>query len=131
MRLTLQASIDHMGDLDAALPPAATMDGLVALVTGASRGIGTAIAERFTTGLASEVWGDNIAVNVLSPSGLVLTPGVVHHKLDKRVPVDRHEPASYMAEAAFALCSGDPKVLTGRVTYAKPLLEELGVPLPD
>lgn len=94
-------------------------------------GMCKAALERFTTGLASEVWSDNVAVNVLSPSGLVLTPGVVHHKLDQRVPVDRHEPVSYMAEAAYALCSGDPKMLTGRVTYAKPLLEELGIPLPD
>jgi hypothetical protein len=77
------------------------------------------------------VWSDGIAVNVLSPSGLVLTPGVLHHQLDKRTPVDRHELVSYMAEAAHALCTGDPQVLTGKVTYAKPVLEELGVALPD
>ena len=93
-------------------------------------GMCKAALERFTTGMASEVWGDNVAVNVLSPSGLVLTPGVLHHKLDQRTPADRHEPVSYMAEAAHALCTGDPKVLTGKVAYAKPLLEELGIPLP-
>ncbi|GAC1530174.1 MAG: SDR family NAD(P)-dependent oxidoreductase [Acidimicrobiales bacterium] len=87
-------------------------------------GMCKAALERFTTGLASEVHGDGIAVNVLSPSGLVLTPGVLHHKLDQRTPVDRHEPVSFMAEAAHVLCSGDPEVLTGRVTYARPLLEE-------
>jgi citronellol/citronellal dehydrogenase len=94
-------------------------------------GMCKAALERFTTGLASEVWGDGIAVNVLSPSGLVLTPGVLHHKLDQFAPPDRREPVSYMAAAAHALCTGDPKVLTGKVTYAKPILEELGVPLPD
>jgi NAD(P)-dependent dehydrogenase (short-subunit alcohol dehydrogenase family) len=93
-------------------------------------GMCKAALERFTTGLASEVWSDNIAVNVLSPSGLVLTPGVLHHKLDTFTPKDRHEPVSFMAEAAHALCTGDPKVLTGKVTYAKPILEELGIPLP-
>jgi citronellol/citronellal dehydrogenase len=93
-------------------------------------GMCKAALERFTTGLAAEVWNDNIAVNVLSPSGLVLTPGVLHHQLDKRTPPDRHEPASYMAEAAYALCTGDPKVLTGKVTYAKPILDELGIPYP-
>ena len=31
-----------------------------------------------------------------------------------------------MAEAALALCSGDPKTLTGRVAYSQPLLAELG-----
>jgi citronellol/citronellal dehydrogenase len=93
-------------------------------------GMCKAALERFTTGLAAEVWKDNIAVNVLSPSGLVLTPGVLHHQLDKRTPPDRHEPVSYMAEAAHALCTGDPKVLTGKVTYAKAILDELGIPLP-
>jgi citronellol/citronellal dehydrogenase len=93
-------------------------------------GMCKAALERFTTGLASEVWADGIAVNVLSPSGLVLTPGVVHHKLDTFTPKDRHEPVEYMAEAAFALCTGDPRERTGKVTYAKPILEELGIPLP-
>jgi citronellol/citronellal dehydrogenase len=93
-------------------------------------GMCKAALERFTTGLAAEVWNDGIAVNVLSPSGLVLTPGVLHHKLDTFTPKERQEPVEYMAEAAFALCSGDPKVLTGKVTYAKPILDELGVPLP-
>jgi NAD(P)-dependent dehydrogenase (short-subunit alcohol dehydrogenase family) len=94
-------------------------------------GMCKAALERFTTGLAAEVWADNIAVNVLSPSGLVLTPGVLHHKLDTFTPPERHEPVSYMAEAAHALCTGDPKVLTGKVTYAKPILTELGIPFPD
>lgn len=93
-------------------------------------GMCKAALERFTTGLAAEVWDDNIAVNVLSPSGLVLTPGVLHHRLDTRTPADRHEPVAYMAEAAHVLCTGDPKVLTGRVTYARPILDELGVTLP-
>lgn len=94
-------------------------------------GMCKAALERFTTGLAAEVWDDDVAVNVLSPSGLVLTPGVLHHQLDRFTPPERQEPASYMAEAAFALCTGDPKALTGRVAYAKPILTELGIPLPD
>ena len=93
-------------------------------------GMCKAALERFTTGLASEVWNDGVAVNALSPSGLVLTPGVLHHKLDQFAPPEFQEPVSYMAEAAYALCTGDPKVLTGKVTYAKPILEELSIPLP-
>jgi citronellol/citronellal dehydrogenase len=90
-------------------------------------GMCKAALERFTTGLASEVHADGIAVNVLSPSGLVPTPGVVFHGLTRGVPKDRLEAPEVMAEAAFALCSGDPATLTGRVTYARPLLEELGL----
>jgi len=96
------------------------------LAGGAVYGMCKAALERFTTGLAAEVWNDGIAVNALSPSGLVVTPGVVHHKLDQRVPPEAHEPVSYMADAAFALCTGDPAVLTGKVTYAKSILDELG-----
>lgn len=94
-------------------------------------GMCKAALERFTTGLASEVYADNIAVNVVSPSGLVLTPGVVHHRLHERTPESRHEPVSYMAEAAHALATGDPATVTGMVTYAKPCMEELGVPFPE
>jgi citronellol/citronellal dehydrogenase len=88
-------------------------------------GMCKAALERFTTGLAAEVHADGIAVNALSPSGLVPTPGVVHHGLDRGVPADALEPVEVMADAALALCSGDPATLTGRITYARPLLAEL------
>lgn len=90
-------------------------------------GMCKAALERFTTGLASELHGDGIAVNALSPSGLVVTPGVQHHELDKRVPKERHEPVGVMAEAAFLLCSRTPSELTGRITYSQELLREFGV----
>jgi NAD(P)-dependent dehydrogenase (short-subunit alcohol dehydrogenase family) len=90
-------------------------------------GMCKAALERFTTGLAAEVYSDGIAVNVLSPSGLVPTPGVVFHGLNRGVPEDRLEAPEIMAQAAHALVTGNPAVLTGRVTYARPLLEELGV----
>ncbi len=90
-------------------------------------GMCKAALERFSSGLASEVFADGIAVNALSPSGLVVTPGVQHHKLDQFVPKEAHEPVEYMAEAAYALCTRPASELTGRITYAKPLLDELGI----
>jgi NAD(P)-dependent dehydrogenase (short-subunit alcohol dehydrogenase family) len=93
-------------------------------------GMVKAAIERFSTGLASEVYADGISVNALSPSGLVPTPGVIFHKLTEGVPEDRLEAPEVMAEAAYALCTGDPGVLTARVAYARPLLEELGVAAP-
>jgi NAD(P)-dependent dehydrogenase (short-subunit alcohol dehydrogenase family) len=92
-------------------------------------GMCKAALERFTTGLASEVYEDGIAVNVLSPSGLVATPGVVHHGLDRWTPPEAVEPVEYIVEAARALCAGDPATLTGRIAYARPLLSELGIEL--
>jgi len=89
-------------------------------------GMCKAALERFTTGLAAELYEDNIAVNVLSPAGVVATPGVVHHRLIPPGREDMAEPVEIIAEAALALCSGDPTTLTGKVTYSKPLLEELG-----
>jgi len=89
-------------------------------------GMCKAALERLTTGLAAEVWADGIAVNVLSPSGPVATPGIMYHRLVPPGAEDRYEPIEVMAEASLALCSGDPRVLTGRVAYSRPLLEELG-----
>jgi citronellol/citronellal dehydrogenase len=92
-------------------------------------GMCKAALERMATGLAAEVYADSIAVNALSPSGLVPTPGVVHHGLNRGVAPERLEAPEYMAEAAYALCTGDPARLTGKITYARPLLEELGIKL--
>ena len=43
-------------------------------------GMCKAAPERFTTGLAQEVYDEGIGVNVISP-GLAATPGVMHRKL--------------------------------------------------
>ena len=102
-------------------PPFQTLPG------GTVYGMCKAALERFTTGLAAEVYADGIAANVLSPSGLVLTPGVLHHRLDQFTPPERIEPVDVIVDAALALCTGDPASLTGRVTFAKPLLRELGL----
>ena len=90
-------------------------------------GMCKAAIERFSTGLASEVYDDNIAVNSLAPTGLVVTPGVKHHQLDQRIPVERHEDVSVIAEAAFLLCSGEPRDLTGRICFSQELLAEFHI----
>ena len=89
-------------------------------------GMCKAALERFTTGLASEVHEDGVAVNVVSP-GLVDTPGVAVHGLINEATKDRVQPIEYIAEAVFQLAIGDPSIMTGRVDYAEPLLKSLGV----
>jgi NAD(P)-dependent dehydrogenase (short-subunit alcohol dehydrogenase family) len=89
-------------------------------------GMCKAALERFTTGLASEVQADGIAVNVVSP-GLVATPGVAVHGLITEATKDRVQPIKYIAEAVFRLASGDPKTLTGQIAYAEPFLKGIGV----
>jgi citronellol/citronellal dehydrogenase len=91
-------------------------------------GMCKAAVERFSTGLASEVYADNVAVNALSPNRVVPTPGTVFHHLVRPDDPDQVvEPPAVMAEAALALCSGPPRSLTGRIAYSQDLLNELGV----
>jgi len=92
-------------------------------------GMCKAALERFSTGLAAELYNDNIAVNALSPSRVVPTPGTVFHHLTT-YDSPNAEPASVMAEAAFQLCSAEPKSRTGKIAYSQQLLTELGVPIP-
>jgi citronellol/citronellal dehydrogenase len=92
-------------------------------------GMCKAAIERLSTGLAAELYPDNVAVNALSPTKVVPTPGTVFHHLTTDGDPNS-EPTSVMAEAALMLCHRDPQSLTGRVTYSQELLQELGVPVP-
>jgi NAD(P)-dependent dehydrogenase (short-subunit alcohol dehydrogenase family) len=93
-------------------------------------GMCKAAIERFSTGLAAELYPDNIAVNALSPTRVVPTPGTIYHHLTSE-GAENSEPTSVMAAAALMLCHRDPRSLTGRVTYSQELLAELGVPVPQ
>jgi citronellol/citronellal dehydrogenase len=94
-------------------------------------GMVKAAMERFTTGLAAEVWEANVAVNSLSPSRVVPTPGTIfHHLVRPDDPNQVVEQPEMMAEAALALCSRPPRSLTGRVAYSQDLLAELAAGAP-
>lgn len=92
-------------------------------------GMCKAAIERFSTGLAAELYDDDIAVNALSPTKVVPTPGTIFHKLTS-VEDPNAEPPAVMAQAALELCHAEPRTLTGRVAYSQELLAELGVPVP-
>jgi NAD(P)-dependent dehydrogenase (short-subunit alcohol dehydrogenase family) len=86
-----------------------------------------AALNRLTVAAAGENEGRGIAVNALTPqvaivnavgSGLVPSP-------------ELFEPVETMAEAALALCTGDPAILTGRIAYSLQLLLELDRPVYD
>jgi NAD(P)-dependent dehydrogenase (short-subunit alcohol dehydrogenase family) len=87
-------------------------------------GMCKAALERFSTGLAAELYDDDIAVNALSPTRVVPTPGTLFHHLTSEDDPN-NEPPSVMAEAALRLCSAEPKTLTGRIAYSQELLAEL------
>jgi citronellol/citronellal dehydrogenase len=92
-------------------------------------GMCKAALERFSTGLAAELYPDNIAVNALSPTRVVPTPGTIFHHLTTEGD-PRSEPPAVMAEAALLLCHREPRTLTGRIAYSQELLAEFGVPVP-
>lgn len=90
---------------------------------GAVYGMCKAALERLTSGLAAEVFESNIAVNSLSPSRVVPTPGTIfHHLVRPDDPTQIVEPPERFAEAALALCSRPPREMTGRIVQTADVL---------
>lgn len=85
-----------------------------------------AALERFTQGLAAEVYERGVSVTCLSPSQVVATEGAVHHRLVKDADDERAEPPSYMADAVMLLVTEPIEKISGRVTYSQELLLEYG-----
>ncbi|MCL4232527.1 MAG: SDR family NAD(P)-dependent oxidoreductase [Dehalococcoidia bacterium] len=85
-----------------------------------------AALERFTQGLASEVYADGVSVTCVSPSQVVPTPGTVFHHLVTGMDDPRGEPPELMAKAALLLASEPKEKVAGRVTYSQEILLEFG-----
>jgi citronellol/citronellal dehydrogenase len=85
-----------------------------------------AMLDRITTGAAMELYDAGIAVNALAPEAAVLTENAA---TVVSLPADKIEPVEAFTEAALALCTGDPAVLTGRIAYSLSLLVELNRPV--
>jgi len=93
---------------------------------GTCYGAEKAALERFTQGLASEVYQYGISVTALSPSQVVPTPGTVYHKLVSSMDDPRGEPPIMMSRAALLLATEPLDNVTGRVTYSQLILHEFG-----
>ena len=93
---------------------------------GTCYGAEKAALERFSQGLASEVYAHGISVTCVSPSQVVPTPGTVYHKLVKDMDDPRGEPPALMARAALLLATEPLDKVTGRVTYSQQILKEFG-----
>ena len=93
---------------------------------GTCYGAEKAALERFTQGLASEVYQYGISVTALSPSQVVPTPGTVYHRLVSGLDDPRGEPPLLMAQAALLLASETVERVSGRVTYSQQILREFG-----
>jgi len=93
---------------------------------GTCYGAQKAALERFTQGLAAEVYQHGISVTCVSPSQVVPTPGTVYHKLVKGMDDPRGERPELMARAVLLLASEPLDRVTGRVTYSQQILKEFG-----
>ncbi|HJM76649.1 MAG TPA: SDR family NAD(P)-dependent oxidoreductase [Dehalococcoidia bacterium] len=93
---------------------------------GVMYGASKAALERFTQGLAQEVYQHGITVACFSPSQVVPTPGTVFHKLVSGMDDPRGEPPVLMAQAALLLASEPLEKVSGRVTYSQQILDEFG-----
>ena len=94
---------------------------------GVCYGAEKAALERFTQGLAEEVYDDGISVTCVSPSQVVATPGTVHHHLVTGPDDPTGEPVDWMAQSALILATEPLDKVTGLVTYSQPLLKQFGI----
>jgi NAD(P)-dependent dehydrogenase (short-subunit alcohol dehydrogenase family) len=88
-----------------------------------------AALNRLTVAAAGENEGQGIAVNALTPQCAIATPRVQAGGLVSGAEL--FEPVETMAEAALALCTGDPSVFSGRIAFSLQLLLELDRPVYD
>jgi len=86
-----------------------------------------AALERFTQGLAEEVFQYGISVTALSPSRVVPTPGTVYHKLVTGLEDPKGESPDIMARAILLLATEPYDKISGRVTYSQQILKEYGL----
>ena len=85
-----------------------------------------AALERFTQGLAEEVYPHNVTVAALSPSQVVLTAGVLFHESVYDRDESQIETPEMMARAAVLLASQPCSAVSGRVVYSQQILQEYG-----
>jgi NAD(P)-dependent dehydrogenase (short-subunit alcohol dehydrogenase family) len=85
-----------------------------------------AALERFTQGLAQEVYEYGITVACLAPSEVVLSPFAAMVS-GRGVSDEGTEPPESMARAALLLATEPLDKVTGRVTYSQRILKEYGL----
>ena len=128
MRERGHGAILNITTFSAELPPGPPFPTNKPSKAGAMYGATKAALNRLTVSVASECEGQGIAVNALAPQGAIATPSLVAAGWVEGV---MFEPLETMAEAALALCTGDPDRLTGRIAFSLQLLTELRRPVFD
>lgn len=128
MRERGHGAILNLTSFAAELPPGPPFPTNKPATGGFVYGSAKAALNRLTVAAASETHGQGIAVNALTPQAAIATPALVSGGW---IDDTMFEPMDTMAEAALALVTGDPAVLTGRIAFSLQLLVELGRPVLD
>ena len=131
-KLVLEEMVERGGSI-VTIPSAAAIGPGRGPYHQAQRGGGTcygaekAALERFSQGLASEVYKAGVSITCVSPSQVVPTPGTIHHRLVRGPDDPRGEPPELMAKAALLLATEPLDKVSGRVTYSQLILKEYGL----
>ncbi|HME46971.1 SDR family NAD(P)-dependent oxidoreductase [Mycobacterium sp.] len=120
--LVTRAVIPHVRERGGGSLVAVTTTGVGMTNKGANAyWVSKAAVERLYLGLASDLKGDNIAVNCLSPSRVVLTEGWLAGGGGVQIPPEMVEPPEAMADAAVLLARQDARGITGTVQRSESL----------
>jgi NAD(P)-dependent dehydrogenase (short-subunit alcohol dehydrogenase family) len=84
--------------------------------------VSKAAAERLYLGLAADLKPDNVAVNCLSPSRVVLTEGWQAGGGGFEIPPEMVEPPEAMGDAAVLLAQQDASGITGTIQRSEELI---------
>ena len=122
MRERGRGAILNISSASAELPPGPPFLKTAPSRAGSAYGSTMAALNRLTVSMASETHGQGISANALSPQAAAATRSLLAQNW---LPEEYFEPLDTMAEAALALVTGDPLVVTGRVAYSLDLLVEL------
>ena len=120
--LVTKAVIPHVRARGGGSLMAITTTGVGMLDQGANAyWVSKAAAERLYLGLAADLRGDNIAVNCLSPSRVVLTEGWQAGGGGMQIPPEYIEPPEAMGRAAVLLAQQDATGVTSTIQRSEAL----------
>jgi NAD(P)-dependent dehydrogenase (short-subunit alcohol dehydrogenase family) len=120
--LVTKAVIPHVRARGGGSLMAITTTGVTMIDQGANAyWVSKAAAERLYLGLAADLKSDNIAVNCLSPSRVVLTEGWQAGGGGFEIPPEMVEPPEAMGNAAVLLAQQDADGITGTIQRSEEL----------
>jgi citronellol/citronellal dehydrogenase len=121
--LVTKAVIPHVRARGGGSLVAITTTGVTMIDHGANAyWVSKAGAERLYLGLAADLKSDNIAVNCLSPSRVVITEGWQAGGGGMEIPPEMVEPPEAMANAAVLLARQDASGITGTIQRSEELI---------